>query len=221
MENINSKTNTKSLESLYLSKNFSGAKDYILKHKHDYSVGQFHYNLGTVEMKLKEFSSARFNFEKSVSSGFVNTKSLSNLKTVKTILQVNDLEQSVVIIDRVNSISKKVPVDYYIMFSLLLILFIGCLKKFSFIKNKFVAMALVLISCLPILFFYCYVNSLSIGVTLVDMPLREGPSKIYQEVGTLKGGSKLILGEESGEFIFIKSPLNSAGWINKSNIGFL
>lgn len=211
----------KSLESLYLEKDFKSAKEYILKHRDQFDLGQFHYNLGTLHTKKEEFAVGRFHLEKALQEGYVNTKSLHNLEVVKEILKVDDAGNSAVLWDRILAGSKEIPVSAYLGMTIILLLILGLVVRLKLVIGKWVIIPLVLLTLAPLGFNYFYVSDISVVICLEDIQLREGPSKIYSESSTVDAGTKLITGESSGEWIFIKAPLHHAGWAHRDTLGFL
>ncbi len=221
MEDNSSKPNIKSLESLYLEKDFEGAKNYILKHRDQFDSGQFHYNLGTLHAKLGDYAVARFHLEKAVKEGYVGTNGVYNRFVVKSILKTNDVGNSPLFWDRFLTQSKELPVGAFLGMTLLLVLIVGVLVRFKLIVKKAIIIPLILLTIVPVGFHYFYLDKIEVAISLKDIQLREGPSKIYSETSTIKAGAKVITGERSGEWIFIKAPLKFAGWAHRDTLGFL
>lgn len=208
-----------SFEALYLKKDYKGAVDYLLKNKQQLSSGIFHYNLGTVYSKLGDFPAARFHLEKAVKEGYINSSSLNNLAYVKTQLQVDDLSTSTLLPDELMNTALAIPNAAYLSFSLILLLGGLFLIKAKKIKRTFTIVLAVFLIAAPLLFSKFYLENVNYAVAFKDIPLYEGPSKIFSEKGKVRAGSKIILGEFKEGWFYVEFPISLAGWINKDQIG--
>lgn len=209
----------KSFEKLYLKKDYKGAVNYLLQNKQQFNSGIFHYNLGTVYSKIGDQPAARFHLEKAIKEGYINSSSLNNLTYVKNQLQVDDLSTSSSFPDQFMNYSLAIPSAVYSSLSLLfLLLTITLLKSKKLVKKTSIAIAILLI-VLPLSFSSLYLDKINHAVAFSDIPLYEGPSKIFSEKGKVKAGSKIILGEFKEGWFFVKFPISLAGWINKDQLG--
>lgn len=235
MENINTSAVTKSpqatvkeatvpsvassFEELYLKKDYKGAANYLLQNKKQLSSGIFHYNLGTVYSKLGDFPAARFHLEKAIKDGYINSSSLNNLSYIKNQLQVDDLSNSTSIPDQIMNSALMVPSSGYLSLALILIL-IGLLfiRSKKLIK-KISIIIFFIIAISPILFSGIFLNKINYAVAFKDIPLYEGPSKIFTEKGKVRAGSKIILGEFKDGWFYVKFPISLTGWVSKDQLG--
>lgn len=208
-----------SFQELYLKKDYKGAAQYLLDNKQQMDSGIFHYNLGTVYSKMGDQATARFHLEKAIKEGYVNTAALNNLSFIKSELRVDDLTTSTQLPDQLMSTALAIPKTAYISITLLVGLFFILLIRFGKIQKKWLMALVLLISLLPTVFSYTYVERINFAVTLKDVPLYEGPSKIFSEKGKVRAGSKIVLGEFKDGWFYIEFPLSLAGWISKENIG--
>ncbi len=212
-------TDQNSFEALYVKKDYKGAVNYLLRNKQSLNSGIFHYNLGTVYSKLGDYPAARFHFEKAIKEGYINSSALNNLGYVKSQLQVDDLSTSSMLADELMNAALTVPSSAYVTITLILLLAGMLMVKAKKIKRK-VTMALgILIVATPVLFSQFYLEKVNYAVTFKDIPLYEGPSKIFSEKGKVRAGSKIILGEFKEGWFYVKFPISLAGWINKDQLG--
>lgn len=208
-----------SFEELYIQKDYKAAAQYLLKNKQHFDSGIFHYNLGTVYSKIGDYATARFLLEKSIKDGFINTSSLNNLNYVKEKLEVDDLSNSTSFPDQLVNISSVIPSSLYITFSLLLFLIIVMLIKLKKLISKWKIVLLLFLCLTPVLFSQMIVKEMNLAIVLKNVPVYEGPSKIFNEKGQLKAGSKILLGEFKDGWFYIEFPLSQVGWISKDQIG--
>lgn len=208
-----------SFDELYLKKDYKGAAQYLLDNKQHIDSGIFHYNLGTVYSKMGDQATARFHLEKAIQEGYINSSSLNNLTFVKSKLQVDDLTTSTSFPDELMSIATAIPNAGYFSITLALILLFTLLIRFKKIQKRWIMAAVFLLAITPLLFSNFYVKNINFAVTLKDIPLYEGPSKIFNEKGQIRAGSKIILGEFKEGWFFVKFPMSLSGWINKDQLG--
>ncbi len=223
MGNSNTTKVTKSplqqFEEFYANKQFATARDVLLQNKQQFSSGIFHYNLGTTYAKLGDFGAARFNLEKAIHEGFSNSKSKNNLSYVIEQLKVEDLSTSDTISDRSMNLLLSVSRDAYLgigLFLAVLILTIAIIKK---MKWKSTLALSIMFLLLPIAIGQLIESKVHYAIALKDVEMYEGPSKIFQQKGSLKAGAKVIIEENKEGWIFIKYPENLAGWVRKDNLG--
>jgi tetratricopeptide (TPR) repeat protein len=211
--------NQKTFEELYVKNDFKGAASYLIQNKQQLNSGIFHYNLGTVYSKLNDFPAARFHLEKAIKEGYVSSSSLNNLNFVNLKLQVDDLSTSSNFYDQCINSTLAFPSSAYLSFSLIIALastFI--LKSKKTIKKTSIALAIILI-LLPIAFFQFYLSGVNYAIALKDVPVYEGPSKIFHEKGVIHAGSKIILGDFKEGWFFVKNPISLSGWVSKDQLG--
>ncbi|MDD4974495.1 MAG: tetratricopeptide repeat protein [Bacteriovorax sp.] len=235
MKNINTTTAAKSshvneqkaigasvsstFEELYLKKDYKGAANNLLQNKQQLNSSIFHYNLGTVYSKMGDYPAARFHLEKAIKEGYINSSSLNNLTYVKSQLQVDDISTSTNLPDQLMNTALTIPPAAYSSFSLILLLLgITLLKSKKLIKKTSIVFFVALILA-PVLFSQGYLNKINYAVAFNDVPIYEGPSKIFSEKGKVKAGSKIILGEYKEGWFYIKFPISLAGWISKDQLG--
>jgi tetratricopeptide (TPR) repeat protein len=212
-------TEDKSFEALYLKKDYKGAVNYLLSHKQQLNSGIFHYNLGTVYSKIGDFPAARYHLEKALKEGYINSSSLNNLTYVKTQLQVDDLSTSANLPDEVMNSVLSVPAQAYLSLTLVFFLAGMLLIKSKKVTRKMTMVLLLLMALTPVLFSQLYLEKVNYAVAFKDVPLYEGPSKIFSEKGKVRAGSKIVLGEFKEGWFYVKFPISLAGWISKDQIG--
>ena len=77
----------------------------------------------------------------------------------------------------------------------------------------------MLLSLTPVLISNFYVENINFAVALKEVPIYEGPSKIFSEKGKVRAGSKVILGQLKDGWFYIEFPISLAGWISKDQLG--
>jgi hypothetical protein len=214
-------TSTKkgSFDELYLKKNYKGAAQYLLKNKQHIDSGIFHYNLGTVYAKMGNQASARFHLEKAVSEGYINSSSLNNLTFVKSQLQVDDLSTSTNLPDQFVNTMTSIPMAGYFSMTLFLVLVFTLMIRLKKIQKKWLMIVVLLLSLTPVLISQLYVENIHYAVVLKEVPLYEGPSKIFSEKGKVRAGSKVVLGQLKDGWFYIEFPISLSGWISKDQLG--
>ncbi|MBC7428787.1 MAG: tetratricopeptide repeat protein [Bacteriovorax sp.] len=208
-----------SFDELYLKKDYKGAAQYLLKNKQQIDSGIFHYNLGTVYSKMGDHAIARFHLEKAIQEGYINSASLNNLTYVKSQLQVDDLTTSTSFPDELISTATSIPAAGYISMTLVLVVFFVLLIRLKKIEKKWVMIVLMILSLTPFLFSNFYVKNINYAVALQDIPLYEGPSKIFNEKGKVRAGSKIVVGQFKDGWFQVEFPISLSGWINKDQLG--
>jgi tetratricopeptide (TPR) repeat protein len=214
-----SETTKASFDELYLKKDYKGAAQYLLDNKQRFDSGTFHYNLGTVYSKMGDQATARFHLEKAIQEGYINTSSLNNLAFVKSHLQVDDLSNSTSLPDELINAATTIPMAGYFSLTLILLLIFTLMIRFKKITTKWVMAVVLLIALLPVGFANFYVKDINLAVALGDIPLYEGPSKIFNEKGKVRAGSKIILGQFKEGWFYVEFPISLSGWINKDQLG--
>ena len=206
-------------ESLYTKNDFKGAAQYLLNNKQQMKSGIFHYNLGTVYSKMGDHATARYHLEKAIQEGYVNSASLSNLAYVKGQLNVDDLSTSTSLPDQIINTSINIPAQAYFSLTLIVMLIAILCYRFKKMSSKITLIIVLVLSLIPGIFYATYVKNINYAVALKEVPLYEGPSKIFNEKGKIRPGSKIVLGEFKDGWFFVEFPLSLAGWVNKDQLG--
>jgi hypothetical protein len=208
-----------SFDELYLKKDYKGAAQYLLDNKKQFESGIFHYNMGTVYSKMGDQATARFHLEKAIQDGYINSSSLNNLAFVKSQLQVDDLSTSTSLPDQIISTATAIPMSGYFSITLFLVLVFTLMIRLKKIQKKWVMVVVFLLALTPVLFSNFYVKNINYAVALKEIPLYEGPSKIFAEKGRVRAGSKIVLGQFKDGWFYIEFPISLSGWINKDQLG--
>lgn len=206
-------------DELYLKKDYKGAAQYLLDNKKQFESGIFHYNLGTVYSKMGDQATARFHLEKAIAEGYINSSSLNNLTFVKSQLQVDDLSTSTSLPDQVVSTMTSIPMAGYFSMTLFLALIFTLMIRLKKIQKKWIMVVVMLLSLTPVLVSNFYVKNINYAVVLKEVPLYEGPSKIFSEKGKVRAGSKVVLGQLKDGWFYIEFPISLSGWISKDQLG--
>lgn len=211
----------KSLETHFVEGQYEKAIEVLEGMRGELSLGQYHYNMGSLHAQLEQLGPARYHLEQALSSGFVNTAVHNNLEYVSSMLSVKDLGSSPYFIDQLFSWLLSAPDGAYLSLSLFfLILFVLSfmlrLLRRGWLRWTFFALCIIPFSANQI-----YLKHLQTAVSLEDIPVRVGPSEIYEQVYLLPEGAKVLLGEEKEGWSLIQRPKELAGWVHLEKFGRL
>lgn len=220
MENISMEPLLKSLREHYQKGEFESAKDLLLQNKDGFQKGEFHYNLGTVYSKMGNYAVGRYHLEKALTNGYESVAVKHNLSTAKSNLSVHDITTSKSIDDVMLSKGLDYGPDFYIFFSLL-ILVISVSLFMKKVVNRWFFATLVILALVPISTHQFYLKKLNIGVNFKELQVYEGPSGIFEKTGKIPSGAKLILGKAVNGWYLVERPLDYVGWVKSENLGIL
>ncbi len=215
-----SNTIAKSLENFYLNRSFEDASKLLLKHKDSYSKGQFHFNFGTLQLKLNNLPAAKFHLNKAISNGNYNSKTINNLKYVNSKLNLSDINNSTNFYDNSIHYLLQTPTSLYLSITLGLILLSMILLKKK-IVGTLVFISIFLVALIPYTFSKTYLKKIHVAISLENANLHEGPSKIYSKVSSIPAGTKIIINKTHNSWVYILRPLPFNGWIKRDKIGIL
>ena len=209
------------METLYTQGDFEGAKELLLSRKGEFSEGLFHYNLGTLYAQQGNFALGRYHLEKALAKNFANKMLFNNLGTVKEELNVLDLGHSENLSEKMIDASLSLPPGLWLTLTLSLLLgLIFALKK-KMIHGFILPGIFLLLAGAPFLYSQIYLDKVRYAVVLHDAEIYEGPSRIYSSAGSIKAGSKIIVGKSNNNQYFIAYPQVFSGWIHRDHLGFL
>lgn len=206
-------------EALYLAKDYTGARDYLLANKGRFDSSIYNYNLGTVYLKIEDFAKARYHLELAKKEGLINSGTLNNITYTNLKLEVDDLSTSVSYSDKAIDALTSIPKESFYSITLILILVGLILVRMGRLAKTGVIITFFVLCLIPMCLSKFYVEELTEAIALESLTLYEGPSKIFSEKGTLRAGSKVILSEEKENWYFIKYPISLTGWIEKKDLG--
>lgn len=219
MENTNINGILKTLREHYLSKDYAAATKHLIKHKTDLDPGLFHYNLGTVHSKSGNLAAGRYHLEKALKHNFINTKILNNINFVEKNLNVSDLSNSKNISDRTIDMSLRYSAEAYFGISLICLLAVMICFKKKILQNVILACCLAFLALAPIGIQQLYLKKINYAILLEDTDVREGPSAVFTSKTSLQAGSKVVVGEFESGWVYIKYPIELAGWLKRSALG--
>ena len=91
--------------------------------------------------------------------------------------------------------------------------------RFQKIQKKWIIAIVLLLSLTPIAISYFYVKNIDYAVALKDIEIYEGPSKIFNEKGKIRAGSKIVLGQFKEGWFYVEFPISLSGWVSKDQLG--
>ncbi len=221
MANNNTKKIIKSLESLYVKGNFEDARGLLIKNKPYFDKGLFHYNLGTIDVKMKSYAAGRYNLEKAIKEGHINTKVIHNLNVAKNNIQNISVETHSYISDQFLTTAYSLPSGVFLTISLFLALVILLLKQLKVIKPIKILIPALVLAFIPYFFSTLYLNNFSVAINLKPSIIREGPSEMFDKIHDLDAGIKVMVGPPRDGWYFIESPKHLVGWVKANKIGIL
>lgn len=219
MENSSPESTLKLFETHYLSGDYKSAKTLLLQNKDSFDSKVFHYNLGTLYLKDKEFAVGRYHLEKAIKDGFLNTRILNNLDVAKDNLGVAQIENNIQFGDQVFENVITTPLSIYFSITLLLFFIVIFLKRFF--KNKIVMVFVLLVCLCPLVMSVLAGRQYSTAIALKAIIVKEGPSDIFQNKAEIPAGIKLIVKKPKDGWFFVDHPKVFSGWIKGKNLGVL
>ena len=220
MSNTNTMNILKSVEDLYLKGDYQSAINELLKAKSQLDAGLFHFNLGTLHLKQNSLGPARYNLEKAKSIGFNYSIVKKNINVIKADQSIVDISNGGTYFNQAMINTIETPMYMFGLSALLISIVLILLARYKKISLQSFAILFLLIVAAPFsIKFYTY-SQLDDVVVMQDSSILEGPSKIYSENGTIKAGSKVIIGKKLNNWYLIEYPDQVSGWIHREKIGF-
>ncbi len=220
MANHSTQDILKAAQDYYLKGEFENSLKIIRENKSELDSGLFHYNLGSIYLKMNNFGPARFHLEKAKDEGFTYPMVWNNLEYIKLQPGVTDPVMSKNWKEYATANAMDIPFDFYIAYFMAgLCIFLLLLRK-KWIQNKLLILAYLALLFIPVTFRYTYQEGHSYAVAMKDTHVHEGPSKIYPDYGKIAGGSRVLVGRFYDDWYYIVSPSDRSGWVQKSDLGF-
>jgi hypothetical protein len=204
------------LRDLYLKENWKTLVEKIIESKEQFSSSQFHFNLGTIYAKKNDFAVARFHLEKSNKLTGFDTKVKNNLNYVVQKLEIPSLWERSSPLGKIDCIFEYTgPWSFGLLFGVIAI------AIYLKLKNRKIQYWLTAYAINLVLFglMYWHLDGLRYAVALKDVPLKEGPSELFSDVGEIKAGAKVILGNVDNGFWYVKEPIDYRGWAKAEDLG--
>lgn len=218
MDNTNTNISLKELEDLFLAKKYDEARDYLVAKKDTISPGLFHYNMGVILGEQGNLAVSRYHFEIAKKNGFSHPAVYKNLKIVEAGIGVKSKPDSMMeyTADFFSSTSSSI----FLFVTLLIVFIMMIVARKLQLSKKFVTAVLILFF-MPLIFksFY-FDNKYSTALSLKEVELFQGPSKVYEVIDMIPAGSKLILSKSHSDWVFIEYPIEFSGWIDRSKIAY-
>ncbi len=210
----------KSAEEFYVNQDYDSALSVILKAKSDLDPGLFHYNLGSIYLKMEQLGPARFHLEKAKNFGFSYPMLWKNLKYIKAQPQVLDPTKSKNFQEFFVGKVIDTPMFFVGLFGLICTIFILLSFRKKWIEIKAAVAGVILLALLPLAGSYIIKNGYQYAIALKPIRVYEGPSKIYPDYGEIAEGSRVLINNLQDDWYFIISPSSQSGWVEKTDLGF-
>ena len=214
-------TSLKSLESLYLKGDYTSAIELQKNMGESFSSGHLYYNLGSLNLKKGDFAAGRYYLELAKMHGFNPNLVAHNLSVAKKNLEVKEIGLDDNFLGNSINFALEASGANYLTLTLLLALISLLFWKFKIVKNKLLIFGFLLISIFPYSFYQFYITNIKFAVSLDVTEIYEGPSGIFSKIGSVRPGEKVLIGEESNDWLYITYPKNLNGWIIKTKVGIL
>ena len=220
MANHSTQQILKAAQDHYLKGDFENSLKIIRENKDSLDPGLFHYNLGSIYLKLNDFGPARYHLEKAKDDGFSYPMLWNNLEYIKLQPGVSDPVMSSNWKEYSIANAMDVPMSFFYIYILAgLSLFLLLLKK-KWIQNRLLIAAYLSLLIVPVVFRYSYQEGHTFAVAMKDIRVHEGPSKIYPDYGKITAGSRVVVGRFYDNWYYIVSPSERSGWVDKVDLGF-
>ena len=220
MANDSTQDILKAAQDSYLKEDFQNSLKIIRENKDSLDAGLFHYNLGSIYLKMNDFGPARFHFEKAKDEGFNYPMLWNNLEYIKLQPGVSDASSSKHIEEALIAKTMDIPLSFFLIFFLVGLSTLLLMIRRKWLENKLVILIAAAVVIIPGVFRYSYKEGHSFAVALKDSRVHEGPSKIYPDYGKINAGSRIVVGRFYDDWYYIVSPSDRAGWVQKSDLGF-
>ena len=205
----------------YQSFEYDQAIKLMLSNKDVFSPIDFHYNLGTLFLKNKNFTVARYHLEKALSKGRIDEGVFNNLNASKMFLGVAEIESEHSFWTQKADTLYSLPVWPFVTVGLLITIAYLVVQKVNKTKNTIGFLICTLIAFLPFLIKVSFFNTANFAITFKDIELREGPAPVFEVTRTLPKGLKIVVGDPTEGWVMVKSPVEYSGWAKLSDLGVL
>jgi hypothetical protein len=219
LEDTSIATVIKSLETLMQKESWDEAETLLIKNEFKFDSGVYHYNLGVVKIKKFELAQARYHFEQAKLKGFNAPEVEGSLKQVREDLRVDFIESDTTFSDVFYRSSLGVPGDLYVTFTVISLLII--VLNFKKIPNLFTKVMLLVSATIPALFLLIFIENKDVAVSISDLEVRSGPSRIFDQVHEIPKGAKIVLGKTYNGWRQVIYPERMEGWINTDRFKIL
>jgi len=221
VSNTNINNTLKPLEALYLKGDYDVAIELQKKNGENFSLGQLYYNLGTLNLKKGDAAAGRYYLELAKKHNFNSSMVTHNLSVAKKTLEVKEIGLEENLYNKSINFILETPGASYLTLTLFMTLVTLFFWRVGFVKKRLIIVILFVISAFPICFNHFYLSKIKFAVSLDVMEIYEGPSGIFSKIGSVRPGEKILVGEESNDWVYISYPKSLNGWVNKGKLGFL
>lgn len=211
----------KSLETHFVEGRYEKAIELLEGMRGELPAGQYHYNMGSLYAQLEQLGPARYHLEQALNEGFVNTAVYNNLEFTLSQLPVRDLSTSSHFIDQIYSWLLNAPEGAFLSLSLFFLLLFVVSFMTRFLARPWLRWGFFALFLIPVAADQLYLKHLNTAVSLEEIPVRVGPSEVYEQSYLLPAGAKILLGEETEGWGMIQRPKELAGWVKLKNFGRL
>lgn len=176
------------------------------------------YNLALVKTKLEKFAEARFTLEVARKQGFINKESNQLLDSITNSLGITRISSEYSLKD--NLVLNLKP--YYDSALVLIPVILSFLVVLGLIKKvKSILFIAVFLFCFSIGSIY-ELSKGQMGIAMESIPVREGPSKMFEQTQEVPAGMKVIYHKSEIENWYqIEYPEYLKGWFQPKSVKHL
>lgn len=222
-QDSNIQVTMKPFQDLFESKEWIKASQWLENNRLSIENSVYFYNQGVVSYKLNELPLARFYFEKAISEGMEETAVYKNLNSVKQDLGVESIETPSFFDIAQGNIYSLMSQDTQILIWIvitLIFIFMGIFKKIK--TNFYYFGSIVFFVSTSIIYFFVGPNSKTLSpneeaIIIKQTSLYEGPSAVFEQLGSLPPGLKVKIEQSKNEWAKIIKPQSVRGWIKIDN----
>lgn len=171
--------------------------------------------MGTILLKKGELAFGRYHLEVAIKQGHYNVDSVKNLNSSRELLNIVQFEE-LSPINQFTQIMYTAPIDFYLFFSLIVLVFgVVSWKKFTTKASKIIWLTIALV---PLAFPLVFMQNNFAIITSSEQPVYEGPSEVFEKSNELPLGLKVVVKNNQDGWYKILSPNRFAGWVKKDSI---
>jgi hypothetical protein len=204
----------KTFQDYYLKKDYSNALLSLEKSQKEIGLGLWHYNIGTVQAEMGNYSIARYHLLLAQEAGYSSKELRQNQRFVEEKLEIERLEKPLAPSDYVIKGALIASEGPLLTLALLAVVFgVWMIRKVPSLKN----VGLLVLGTLIPLGLNIWIKSWPRQIVMESKQIYEGPSALFGERGDLPAGVVVITNkkEDWEEVIF---PTRFSGWIRPDGL---
>lgn len=192
------------------SQDYQSAK-LILENAQNLPKNIKYFNLGYVHYKMGQLVEAKKYYELAKINGMYSKELFKTLDKLNSELAISSVENQYSYFENFLFGFKTLPSTHYFLGASLL----SCIFLIGVVK-KWIPLIIASLSIAIVLGYYQYsLSNYQFKYIEKEELLHRGPSVIFEEVGVLPVGAKVLISKERNSWRYIEYPKIFQGWINK------